>query len=61
MLKKKFRMPLLLVLFLLSLGACSTSHEGSRKFASEEQEKTYEVEKESAKEPAWKYTNRRYR
>ena len=61
MLKRKSRMPLLFVLFLLSLGACSTSHDKSRKFASEQPEKTYEHEKNSEKDPAWKYTNRRYR
>lgn len=53
------RSPLLFVLFLLSLGACSTSHE--RKFASESSEKTYEFDKDSQKEPSWKYSNRRYR
>lgn len=60
MLKRKPSMPLLTVLFLLTLGACSSTKD-SRKFASEQPEKTYEIEKGAEKVPAWKHSNRRYR
>lgn len=62
MLKRKSKMSFLVVLFLLSLGACSTTPDKSREFASEKAEKTHDIDKdEYDKEPAWRYHLRRYR